>query len=139
MFGCIKTRLSLWRRKSRRPRLSRSINQPSIQSVELKVDLGFSSYVFQRHYYQPMYTLVGGGMKTLDDTWKPMKDVLSPLVSWVKDKADKIDTTTNSVTTKNGDVIEYEYVLIFVSFSLELCNFDPFQISGCCHGASIKL
>lgn len=62
----------------------------------------------QRHYYQPMFTLIGGGMKTLDDSWRPMKDVLSPLVSWVKDKADKIDTSTNSVTTKSGDVIEYE-------------------------------
>lgn len=59
-----------------------------------------------------MFTLIGGGMKTLDDSWRPMKDVLSPLVSWVKDKADKIDTSSNSVTTKSGDVIEYEYVLI---------------------------
>jgi eukaryotic sulfide quinone oxidoreductase len=55
-----------------------------------------------------MFTLVGGGMKTLDDSWRPTKDVLSPLVSWVKDKADSIDPKSNKVVTKRGDVIEYE-------------------------------
>ena len=29
------------------------------------------------HYYQPMWTLVGGGMKTLENSGKPMNKVNS--------------------------------------------------------------
>jgi eukaryotic sulfide quinone oxidoreductase len=73
------------------------------------VTLDFQHYlIFQKHYYQPMFTLIGGGMKTLDDSCRPTKDVLSPLVSWVKDKADQIDPKNNKVVTKSGDIIEYE-------------------------------
>jgi eukaryotic sulfide quinone oxidoreductase len=59
-----------------------------------------------------MWTLVGGGMKTLEESGRPMGDVLSPLVNWVKDKAENFDPKTNQVTTKSGDIIEYDYLVV---------------------------
>jgi eukaryotic sulfide quinone oxidoreductase len=60
-------------------------------------------------------------MKTLEESARPMGDVLSPLVTWVKDKADKFDPKNNKVTTKNGDVIEYDYMVVAAGLQL---NYD---------------
>lgn len=51
-------------------------------------------------------------MKTLEESSKPMKDILSPLVTWHKDKAAKFNPSANTVETANGDVIEYEYMVV---------------------------
>ncbi|CAO1317385.1 unnamed protein product [Diamesa hyperborea] len=74
-----------------------------------------------KHYYQPLFTLVGGGMKKLEDSYKPMEEVLPVLAKWVKDKAAKFDANANKVMTKNGDVIEYEYMVVATGLQL---NYD---------------
>lgn len=51
-------------------------------------------------------------MKTVEESSRPMKDVLSPLVTWHKDKAAKFNPSTNTVETLHGDVIEYEYMVV---------------------------
>ena len=38
------------------------------------------------HYYQPMWTLVGGGQKDFNQSGKPMTDVLPKEAKWFKDK-----------------------------------------------------
>merc|ERR1719347_1373851 len=37
------------------------------------------------HFYQPMWTLVGGGLKSLDQSAKHMKDVLPKKAIWIQD------------------------------------------------------
>jgi NADPH-dependent 2,4-dienoyl-CoA reductase/sulfur reductase-like enzyme len=51
-------------------------------------------------------------MKTLEDSHRPMKDVMSPLVKWVKDSAAKFNPAQNTVETENGDTIEYDYLVV---------------------------
>lgn len=65
-----------------------------------------------KHYYQPMFTLIGGGIKKLDDSYKPMKDVLPTSAKWLKNAAVEFDPKSNTVTTDNGDIIEYDYLLV---------------------------
>lgn len=65
-----------------------------------------------------MFTLVGGGMKTVENSVRPMADVLSPLATWVKDSAEKFDPTSNSVTTKNGDTIKYDFLVVAAGLQL---------------------
>lgn len=60
-------------------------------------------------------------MKKLEDSYKPMEDVLPVLAKWVKDKAAKFDANANKVMTKNGDVIEYEYMVVATGLQL---NYD---------------
>lgn len=60
-------------------------------------------------------------MKKLEDSCKPMEDVLPVLAKWVKDKAAKFDPKANKVMTKNGDVIEYEYMVVATGLQL---NYD---------------
>ena len=35
------------------------------------------------HYYQPMWTLVGGGLKQMEQSGKPMADVLPKVIGCV--------------------------------------------------------
>lgn len=70
------------------------------------------------HYYQPMFTMVGGGMKTLSESVRSMKSVLPKNAEWVIDEAVKIQPKTNEVLTKKGHKITYEFLVISVGLQL---------------------
>lgn len=72
----------------------------------------------ERHYYQPMFTLIGGGMKTVKDSFRPMGKVLPTLATWVKDAAVKFEPENNTVYTEKGDKIEYDLLLVAVGLQL---------------------
>ncbi|XP_001654715.2 sulfide:quinone oxidoreductase, mitochondrial [Aedes aegypti] len=85
-----------------------------------------------KHYYQPMFTLIGGGIKTLKDSYRPMSKVLPTLAKWVKDSAAKFEPENNTVYTANGDKIEYEFLLVATGLQL---NYD--KIPGLVDALSI--
>lgn len=68
-----------------------------------------------------MFTLVGGGIKKISDTLKPMSDVLPKEATWLKDEAFEFSPKENVVKTKKGDTITYDYLLIAVGLQP---NFD---------------
>lgn len=73
----------------------------------------------EKHYYQPMFTLVGGGIKKVDNTWKLMKDVLPKNSTWIKDSVEEFDLKNNFVRTKSGKKIKYEHMLVGVGLELQ--------------------
>lgn len=68
----------------------------------------------EKHYYQPMFTLVGGGIKQLSDSEKLTADVLPKKATWLKDSVVEFLPKENLVKTKNGKTIKYEYLLVAV-------------------------
>uniref|UniRef100_A0A1B0GQG7 Sulfide:quinone oxidoreductase, mitochondrial n=1 Tax=Phlebotomus papatasi TaxID=29031 RepID=A0A1B0GQG7_PHLPP len=70
------------------------------------------------HYYQPMFTLVGGGMKKLEDSVCSMKETLPSLATWVRDSVAQFEPAVNAVVTSNGERIEYEQMVIAVGLEL---------------------
>ena len=66
------------------------------------------------HYYQPLWTLVGAGVKRTAETVRNTKEVLPNGVQWVPDHAASINPDTQVVTTRNGDTITYEFCIIAV-------------------------
>lgn len=68
----------------------------------------------QKHYYQPMFTLIGGGMKTLKDSWHSMESCITPKAKWIRDSAAAFDPQNNEVITANGDKIEYDFMIVAV-------------------------
>lgn len=71
------------------------------------------------HYYQPMFTLVGGGVKDFKQTHSPTKDVLPKDCKWIKEKAVKFDPHNNSVTTQSGQEIKYDYLVVAAGINLD--------------------
>jgi len=74
------------------------------------------------HYYQPMWTLVGGGMKTLADSGKPMQSVLPKNISWIRDRVTEIRPEGNEVCVGVGnskDVISYDFLVVSAGIQLK--------------------
>ncbi|NEO25734.1 MAG: NAD(P)/FAD-dependent oxidoreductase, partial [Kamptonema sp. SIO4C4] len=66
----------------------------------------------EKHYYQPGWTLVGGGVFTVSDTEKDEKDCIPPGTTWIKDSAAHLDPDNNTVTTTTGIAISYDYLIV---------------------------
>lgn len=65
-----------------------------------------------------MFTMIGGGMKKLTESYNDMDKVIPKNTKWIKDEAVIIDPKSNSVTTKKGDTITYEFLLVAVGLKL---------------------
>eukprot|EP00045_Choanoeca_perplexa_P009322 m.89182 g.89182 ORF g.89182 m.89182 type:complete len:431 (+) comp14853_c0_seq1:60-1352(+) len=65
-----------------------------------------------KHFYQPGWTLVGGGLMDFQDTQRSMADVMPKNVDWIHDGAASFNPQTNSVTTSKGDEITYDYLVV---------------------------
>lgn len=73
------------------------------------------------HYYQPMFTMIGGGMKKLEQSYRPMCEVIPKNAKWMKEKALKFEPKSNSVITSSGNVISYDALIIATGLQL---NYD---------------
>ncbi|XP_043188056.1 sulfide:quinone oxidoreductase, mitochondrial-like isoform X2 [Amphibalanus amphitrite] len=78
----------------------------------------------EKHYYQPMWTMVGGGMKTVEQSARPMKDVLPAQADWIRERAVAFDPKSNKVTTSSGDEVTYEYLVVAMGIQI---NWDAIK------------
>ena len=65
-----------------------------------------------KHYYQPAWTLVGGGVYQQEDTVKPEKEVIPDGVVWIQDYCQEFLPEQNTVVTTSGQNISYEYLIV---------------------------
>ncbi len=71
------------------------------------------------HYYQPLWTLVGGGVERPGSTVRAEASVMPEGVTWIRDAAAEIDPEARTVTTAGGDVIEYAYLVVAPGIQLD--------------------
>lgn len=64
--------------------------------------------VFQIHYYQPIWTLVGAGAKTVASSSRPTASLMPSGVKWVKSKVQEINPETNTVRTDDGTEVSLQ-------------------------------
>jgi len=72
----------------------------------------------EMHYYQPMWTLVGGGLKSLAQSGRPMENCLPKNATWLKDSVTSFSPEENQLTTASGDVITYDHLVIAMGLQL---------------------
>ena len=70
------------------------------------------------HYYQPLWTLVGGGVFPKEESARPMKQVMPKGATWIQDAAAEIDPENNTVTTQSGDTFGYEFLVMAAGLQL---------------------
>ncbi len=70
------------------------------------------------HYYQALWTLVGGGQATAATSARPEASVMPKGATWIKNAAAAIDPDSNIVTCTDGAT--YEYDVLVVSPGLQL-------------------
>ncbi len=66
-----------------------------------------------------MWTLVGGGMKNLEQSAYPMSQVLPKKARWIKDRAVQFNPEGNSLVTSSGEEITYEYLVLALGLQLD--------------------
>jgi sulfide:quinone oxidoreductase len=73
----------------------------------------------EKHYYQPGFTVIGGGAYTLKETTKLEKDLINPAVTWIKDYAETFQAEANTVTLRSGEVVSYDYLVLCPGLQLD--------------------
>ena len=73
----------------------------------------------EKHYYQPGFTIVGGGAYTLKQTLRNEADLIHPSVTWIKDYADTFQPDENTVTLRSGEIISYDYLVVCPGLQLD--------------------
>ena len=72
----------------------------------------------EHHYYQPMWTLIGGGMFPPEESRRDEADQIPPDVSWVKEKVVGFAPQDNTITTESGQTIGYDYLVVATGMQL---------------------
>jgi sulfide:quinone oxidoreductase len=65
-----------------------------------------------KHYYQPGWTLTGGGVFQIQDTVRNQRDLIPAGATWIQDRVVKLDPDRNAVITKEGIEVLYEYLIV---------------------------
>ncbi len=71
------------------------------------------------HYYQPLLTLVGGGVFPKERTRRRQADYIPKGVEWVKESVASMDPADNSVKTESGKTISYDYLVVAPGIQLD--------------------
>ena len=64
------------------------------------------------HYYQPLWTLVGGGVKNVEQSQRPMTDILPSGTEWIQKKVASFAPDSNEVELDDGSKIKYDYMVV---------------------------
>lgn len=59
-------------------------------------------FVFQRHFYQPIWTLVGAGAKQLSSSVQPTASVIPSGVEWIKARVVELNPDKSCIHTDSG-------------------------------------
>lgn len=70
------------------------------------------------HYYQPQWTLVGGGQVVKEVTRKRQSDVIPNGVNWIRDEVLKAEPPANVVILKSGVRLTYKYLIVATGLRL---------------------
>lgn len=64
------------------------------------------------HYYQPAWTLVGGGLFDIKKTQRPMQTVIPTGVKWCKDRVSRVIPDEKYVMTERGETVTYDFLIV---------------------------
>jgi len=74
------------------------------------------------HYYQPAWTLVGGGVFNINDTRHSEASVIPTGVTWINEAADVFEPEVNRVKTSKGNDFTYDYLVVCPGIQLDWGN-----------------
>jgi len=73
----------------------------------------------EKHYYQPGFTIIGGGAYTMKETVRNEADLIHASVTWIKDFAETFQPEDNTISLRNGDTLSYDYLVVCPGLQLD--------------------
>ena len=71
------------------------------------------------HYYQPLWTLVGGGRAPVEESARPQASVMPKGVTWIQRAAAEIDPDSREITLDDGGTVGYDYLVVCPGIQLD--------------------
>ena len=78
----------------------------------------------ETHYYQPLWTLVGGGRADAKKSARPQQSVIPKGIRWIKAGAQEVDPDKRSVKLSNGQDVTYNYLVVAPGIQLDWNKLD---------------
>lgn len=66
----------------------------------------------EKHYYQPLWTLVGAGVFPKEASQRPEADYIPKGVAWLRDAVTEFLPAENAVRTRAGKMITYDFLVV---------------------------
>ncbi len=73
----------------------------------------------EQHFYQPLWTLVGGGRADVAKSVRPLRQAMPRGVQWVQDAAAAVDPDQQTVQTVTGATLSYDYLVVAAGVQLD--------------------
>ncbi|MEZ4227763.1 MAG: FAD/NAD(P)-binding oxidoreductase [Polyangiaceae bacterium] len=73
----------------------------------------------EQHYYQPIWTLVGGGVFPKEISVRPQRDYVPSGVTWVRDRVKRFDPENSRVITEGGKTLTYDDLVVTLGIQLD--------------------
>ncbi len=72
-----------------------------------------------KHYYQPLWTLVGGGQATASSSERSEASVMPKKATWIRKAASEVDPEANTVTCEDGTTYGYDVLVVCPGIQLD--------------------
>ena len=72
-----------------------------------------------KHYYQPLWTLVGGGQAKASATERSEASVMPKDAVWIRKAASEVDPESNTVTCEDGSTYGYDALVVCPGIQLD--------------------
>jgi sulfide:quinone oxidoreductase len=102
----------------------------AVASGLLKRDPAYSIAIVEprdKHYYQPGWTLVGGGVFDRRQTERPMADVMPKGVSWLRSAVAEFMPDQNEIALETGEKIAYQTLVVSPGLKLDWQAIDGLE------------
>ena len=81
----------------------------------------------EEHFYQPGWTMVGGGIFDAPSTRRQMKDLIPKGVTWVRQEVTGFLPADNEVQLNNGESIHYDQLIVAPGLVLDWAGISGLQ------------
>jgi len=95
-------------------RLRNSDNPPTVAIIEPS----------KTHYYQPIWTLVGGGVFDKEISARPEADYIPPGATWIQDSVESFDPDNKAVVLAKGEPVTYDQLVVAAGIQLDWDKVD---------------
>jgi sulfide:quinone oxidoreductase len=72
----------------------------------------------EKHYYQPLWTLVGAGLARRESTERPEAWVMPRRATWIRDAVSEFDPDNRRLRTAAGQMITYDWLVVAAGLQL---------------------
>ncbi len=90
-------------------RLRNAENPPEVVIVEPS----------EKHWYQPLWTLVGGGVFPKEESQRNEADFIPDGVEWIKDAVAGFEPDAKQVTLRSGKVLSYDQLVVALGLQID--------------------